>query len=110
VPQDRERSILICTRIGVDVDSLLGYVFPDESAPTACAADIMEPDLPATLMDDELTDLQPEPAVRVGKMHRVGLVRGKNSQGYRAYSPKGVGISLMAGSDGAAQFTRTYKV
>lgn len=110
VPQDRERSILICTRIGVDVDSLLGYVFPDESAPTACVADIMEPDLPATLMEDELTDLQPEPAIRVGKMHRVGFVRGKNSQGYRVYSPKGVGISLLAGSGGAAQFTGAYRV
>lgn len=110
VPQDRERSILICTRIGVDVDPLMGYLFPEESEPTTCVGDIMEPGLPATLMDDEITLQQPEPAARVGKMHRVGILRGKSSQGYRVYSPKGVGISLMAGSGGAAQFTGAYKV
>jgi DNA (cytosine-5)-methyltransferase 1 len=110
VPQDRKRSILVCTRIGVDVDPLMGYLFPEEARPTVCVADIMETGLPATLLDEELTDLHPEPAARVGKTHRVGLIRGKNSQGYRVYSTKGVGISLMAGSDGAAQFTGAYRV
>ena len=48
VAQSRERSILVCTRIGLDVDPIVGYLFPEEQEASACVADIMDADLPAT--------------------------------------------------------------
>lgn len=110
VPQDRERSILICSRVGLPVDDILGIVFPEENAPALCVEDIMEPGVPATIANAAIFKAKAEPTGRVGDMVRVGDIDGKTSQGYRVYSTKGIGPALMASSGGKARFTGGFKV
>jgi DNA (cytosine-5)-methyltransferase 1 len=110
VPQDRERSILICTRDGIPVDDILGVVFPEESEPTSCVEDIMDADLPATIPDSEIISLRPEPTAPVASLFKVGSIDGRTEQGYRVYSAKGIGATLTASGGGKARFTESYKV
>lgn len=110
VPQDRERSILICSRVELAVDELLGVLFPEEAAPTACVEDVFEPGLPATIPDTDIHRPSPEPVARVPGLHKVGSIDGKSSQGYRVYSPKGLGPALTASGGGRARFTGAFRV
>jgi len=110
VPQDRERSILICSRLELAVDELLGVMFPKEAAPTACVEDVLEPGLPPTIPGADIHKGSPEPARRVAGLHKVGSIDGKGSQGYRVYSTNGLGPALTASGGGRARFTGAFKV
>lgn len=110
VPQDRERSILICSRVGLDVDDILGVAFPEEAKPTACVEDVLEPDVPAAIPESALTDAVAEPEVPVGRLCKVASIDGRASQGYRVYSTKGLGPALTASGGGKARFTGAFRV
>ena len=108
--QDRERSVLVFTRVDLPVDALMGFLFPEEAAPTTCVEDIMESGVPVTISECQLTLNSIEPSERVGVPVRLGDIDGKKHQGYRCYSPKGIGIALMAGSGGKRRFSGAYRV
>ena len=111
VAQSRERSILVCTRIGLDVDPIVGYLFPEEQEPSACVADIMDADLPATIPEADITPHTEKRAARKGQRVKVGHIEGRNHQGYRVYCPQsGPGITLTASGGGRAQFSGAYRV
>jgi DNA (cytosine-5)-methyltransferase 1 len=111
VAQSRERSFLVCTRIGVNVDPILGYVFPEEQEPSATVADIMECDLPATILESEIVLNSEKRPRRSGLRQTVGLIGARNSQGYRVYCPQsGPGATLTASGGGRAAFTGAYRV
>ena len=110
VAQSRERSFIVATRIGLNVDDILGYLFPEEQQPTAVVGDVMDAGLPATIEAKRITPHAPAPAGRVGELAQVGRIDGKNCQGYRAYSPNGLGATLTATGGGAARFTGAYEV
>jgi len=111
VAQTRERSFLVCTRIGLDVDLILGYVFPEEQAPSATVAEIMDADLPATIADADIVLRTEEQPRRAGVRQTVGWIGGRHSQGYRVYSPQsGPGATLTASGGGRAAFTGAYRV
>lgn len=110
VAQSRERSFIVATRLGLNVDDILGYVFPEEQEPSAVVADIMDAGLPATIPAKRITPHAPAPAGRVGALAQVGLIDSKRCQGYRVYSPKGLGATLTASGGGAARFTGAYEV
>jgi DNA (cytosine-5)-methyltransferase 1 len=114
--QSRERSFIVATRIDLDVDSILGFVFPQETAPIACVADILESDVPATLDESQFVMSRPEPETRQGTLVEVGLLKKAGSdelcdaQGYRLYSPMGLGATLTASGGGRAACTGAYLV
>lgn len=110
VAQSRERSFIVATRLGLNVDDILGYVFPEEQEPTAAVEDAMDTGQPATIEAKRITEHAPAPAGRVGKRAKVGLIDSKGCQGYRVYSPKGLGATLTASGGGAARFTEAYEV
>ncbi len=110
VPQDRERSVLVFTRVGVPVDALMGFIFPEEAAPSVSVEDIMESGVPVTISESQLTLNADEPAERVGATVRLGDIDGKKHQGYRIYSTKGIGIALTASSGGKGRFSGAYRV
>lgn len=110
VPQDRERSILVFTRVGLHADPVMGYLFPEESEPSSCVEDILEKGVAATIPDSDIAFHKPEPCARVAAMARVGHIDGKKHQGYRVYSPKGLGATMTASGGGKAQFTEGYRV
>ena len=109
VPQERERAFLVCTRIGLDVDDLVGVLFPDEQASSACVEDILD-DEPATIAEADIVVHGNEQLARTGKRVLVGRVGGRNSQGYRVYSAKGLGPTLTASGGGRAPFSGAYRV
>jgi DNA (cytosine-5)-methyltransferase 1 len=110
VAQSRERSFIVATRIGLNVDDILGYIFPEEQQPTAVVGDVMDAGLPATIEAKRITPNAPAPAGRVGELAQVGRIDGKNCQGYRVYCPKGLAPSLTASGGGAARFTGAFEV
>lgn len=110
VPQSRERSFIVATRLGLPADEVLGYVFPQEQAPTATVEDILEPGIPATIADHEIELHTTEPTKRCGELIEVGLIDGKDCQGYRVYSPKGIGATMTASGGGRARCTGAYRV
>lgn len=110
VPQSRERSFIVATRLGLPADDVLGYVFPQEQAPTATVEDILEPGIPATIADSEIELHTKEPAERRTELVEVGLIDGKDCQGYRVYSPKGIGATMTASGGGRARCTGAYRV
>ena len=110
VAQSRERSFIVATRLGLNVDDILGYVFPEEQQPSAVVADIMDADLPTTIEAERITPHAAAPAGRVDELAQVGRIDGKNCQGYRVYSPKGLGATLTASGGGAARFSGAYEV
>lgn len=110
VAQSRERSFIVATRIGLNVDDILGYVFPEEQEPTAAVEDVMDAGQPATIEAKRITAHAPAPAGRVGKRAQVGRIDGKKCQGYRVYSPKGLGATITATGGGAAPFCSAYEL
>lgn len=110
VPQDRERSILVFTRADLGADPLVGFLFPEEAEPSSCVADILEKGVAATIPDADIVFDKAEPAGRIGGMARVGHIDGKKCQGYRVYSPWGIGATMTFSGGGKAQFSGAYRV
>lgn len=109
VAQSRERSFIVGTRLDLPVDDLMGYVFPTEKTPTACVADILENDVPATMDASQFVLHAAEPVKRSTTIETVGLMRtvktGEllDAQGYRLMSTWGLGATLAASSGGRAR-------
>ena len=116
VAQSRERSFIVATRLGLPVDDIMGYVFPVEQEPTATVEDILETNVPHTITDDQFTLHAELPTERRTTLAEVGLLKTvktqelRDAQGYRLYSPKGLGATLTASGGGRAACTGAYLV
>ena len=111
VPQRRERSVIVATRVGMDLDGLVGVLFPEERAATAKVADIMDAGVPATIAESEIEFRTGAPRGRASDLAQVGIIAGRNSQGYRVYDPtRGVGPTMTASGGGRARFSGAYRV
>ena len=116
VAQSRERSFIVATRLGLPVDDIMGYVFPTEQQPTAVVEDILEPNVPHTIEADQFVLHAELPTERCTAMAEVGLLKTVkkqvllDSQGYRLYSPKGLGATLTASGGGRATCTGAYLI
>jgi DNA (cytosine-5)-methyltransferase 1 len=109
LPQSRERVFLVATRIGVPTDGLMGYMFPREQAPSAVVNDIMDHHINADVEAARIHVRKMEPTGKQDCLVEVGRIDGRNSQGYRVYSAKGLGATLTAMSGGRGQ-TSVYAV
>jgi DNA (cytosine-5)-methyltransferase 1 len=116
VAQSRERSFIVGVRLDMPTDDILGYVFPTEQEPTAVVEDILEPNVPHTIADDQFVLHSELPTGRRTTIAEVGLLKSVksqqllDSQGYRLYSPKGLGATLTASGGGRASCTSAYLV
>ncbi len=108
VAQYRNRSFIVGIRHGEPVDELMGYIFPAESAPSAAVEDILDKSVPGDIAASRLTLHKAQPTTRVQKRARLGKIDGKGYQGYRIYSPKGLGATLTASGGGIARSTEAY--
>lgn len=109
-PLARERAFMVATRIGVAADPIIGFLFPREQTPTRAVEDILEDGLPATIPDSDITLHTAEPAKREARRVEVGHIAGRDRQGYRVYSTRGVGATLTASGGGRARCSGAYKV
>lgn len=116
VAQSRERSFIVATRVNMPMDDILGYIFPMEQAPTATVEDILEPGISHIIPDSDIVFDRDEPTERTSTLARVGLLKTvktgetRNCQGYRLYSPKGLGPSLTASGGGRGRFTGAFLI
>ena len=116
VAQSRERSFIVATRLDLPVDDILGYVFPEEQEPTAVVEDILEQDVEASIADDQFVLHSELPSQRQSALVEVGLLKTvktqqlRDAQGYRLYSPKGLGATLTASGGGRAACTGAFLV
>jgi DNA (cytosine-5)-methyltransferase 1 len=116
VAQSRERSFIVATRHGLPVDDILGYVFPQEQQPTACVADILESNVPATMDGSQFVVSRAEPKTRQTSLTEVGLMRKVKTgeladhQGYRLYSTMATGPTLTASGGGRAPRTGAFLI
>lgn len=110
VAQSRERSFIVGTRLGLEVDDILGFAFPVEQAPTAAVEDILESGIAHSIDASRIELTHAAPTARVAKRARVGRIDGKHHQGNRVYSPKGLGATLTASGGGAARFSEAYLI
>ena len=85
-------------------------MFPEESEPSAVVEDIMDSRLPATIPSRDIVSSAPASAGRHKRLVKVGEIDGRNSQGYRVYSPKGLGPTLTTSGGGKARFSGAYAV
>lgn len=110
VAQSRERSFIVGTRLGLEVDDILGFAFPVEQAPTAVVEDILEPGIAHSIDASRIELTHPEPKTRAGQRARIGRIDGKHHQGNRVYSSKGLGPTLTASGGGAARYSEAYLI
>ena len=118
VPQFRNRSFIVATRVGLPVDDVLGYVFPKAKTPTARVKDIIEPNVPGHIGAEEIVFKAPSKAaikkrgteVAAGRRMTVGYIGGSKSQGYRVMSIDGIGATMTATGGGRAPCTGAYLI
>lgn len=107
--QSRERAFIVATRIGIPTDDILGYIFPAEKAPTVTVKDIMDEHIQGDVSPARLHVLRAEPTAKQDCLIEVARIDGRNSQGYRVYSPMGIAATLTAMSGGRGQ-TSVYSI
>ncbi len=115
VPQSRRRTVMVATRGDVNVDEILGVMFPKAVPHTTTVEDILQ----SFASDDQhLGRIDVSEVVWKTKLRRshrglkqIGCIGGKTSQGYRVYDPKApVGPTILASSGGRARCTNAYLI
>jgi len=109
VPQQRERLFIVAIRLDCYHASGKPYVFPAGATPTRVVQDILESNV---TRDQCKSPMQAKKSAHPDKTRPilVGLIKGKNSQGYRVYSTEGQGITLCAASGGPGRNTGLYEI
>jgi len=110
LPQVRKRLYLVCIHDRVLASRTTPYVFPKGMDASAVVEDILEADHGVEPCDRPVKRTKPDPVRKSLKIEVVGLVDGKNSQGYRVASPRGKGFTLCANSGGVGAKTGLYLV
>ena len=115
VPQSRRRTVMVATRGDVNVDEILGVMFPKAVPHTTTVEDILQ----THVADDQhLGRIDVSEVVWKTKLRKssrglkqIGCIGGKTSQGYRVYDPSApVGPTILATSGGRARCTNAYLI
>jgi DNA (cytosine-5)-methyltransferase 1 len=107
VPQQRERLFMV----GVRLDLAAGttpFLFPEGMDDAKVVQDILEPRITKGRCTTKMNRMRATPKAK--RPILAGLIDGRNTQGYRVYSPKGRGITLCAQSGGPGGQTGLYLV
>lgn len=108
LPQKRERIFVVARRLDRAAAND-PFIFPEGSDVPSVVEDILEKGVKAAELPAPMKKVDGGP-VRGDRMNLVGLVGGKNMQGYRVYSTKGKGATLCAASGGPGRQTALYLV
>ena len=115
LPQSRRRTIMIATRGNVNVDEIVGVMFPKALPHTTTVEDILQPHVAD---DQHLGRIDFSEVVWKTKLRKssrglkqIGCIGGKPGQGYRVYEPKApVGPTITATGGGRARCTNAYLI
>lgn len=114
VPQSRIRTIMIATRGDVNVDEILGFVFPKGQPREATVEDILQPHVTD---DQHLGQIEASEVMWHTKkrgshrgLNELGRINGMKHQGYRVYDPKAIGPTMTASGGGRAPCTGAYSI
>ena len=115
LPQSRRRTIMIATRGNVNVDDIVGVMFPKTLPHTTTVEDILQPHVADHQHLGRIAFSEVVWKTKFRKSHRglklIGCIGGKTSQGYRVYDPKApVGPTILATSGGRARCTNAYLI
>lgn len=108
VPQQRKRLFIVAHRIDLFRPQGNPFGFPVGTDPSKVVADILEDGITAGQCEAKMTTL-PAKGKDSGLIV-VGLIGGKDKQGYRVMSPDGKGVTLCANSGGPGAKTGLYRV
>ena len=115
LPQSRRRTIMIATRGDVNVDEIVGVMFPKAVPHTTTVEDILQPHVADDQHLGRIAFSEVVWKTKLRKSHRglkqIGCIDGKPGQGYRVYDPKAsVGPTILATSGGRARCTNAYLI
>ena len=108
--QNRLRLFIVGIHDSVLANRTTPFEFPRGTDASVVVADILEKDVVADVCAKPMVETQPNPKVRSEKIEVVGLIDGKNNQGYRVGSTYGKGFTLCANSGGPGSKTGLYLV
>jgi DNA (cytosine-5)-methyltransferase 1 len=108
VPQQRERVFVVAQRLDLFCPQGKPFAFPAGTDSSKVVADILEKRITADRCKASMTPATTKRrSARTGQTV-VGLIGGKNNQGYRVMSPNGKGATLCANSGGPGAKTGLY--
>lgn len=110
VPQQRERLFMVAQRLDCCQPHGAPFVFPAGHDASRTMADILEADASIEACTAKMVPEQHAHGIDPARGNVVGLIDGKNMQGYRVYSTQGKGITLCASSGGPGRQTGLYLV
>lgn len=110
VPQQRERLFMVAQRLDCCLPHRAPFVFPAGHDASRTMADILEVDASIDACTAKMVPEQSAHGADPARGNVVGLIDGKNIQGYRVYSTEGKGITLCASSGGPGRQTGLYLV
>lgn len=110
LPQMRERLFLVCAHESVLMNRVTPFRFPRGGDATRVVADILERSANVAPCGRDMERLRPTPQGRSTRIETVGLIEGRDSQGYRVASARGKGFTLCANSGGLGRNSGSYLV
>lgn len=110
LPQMRERLFLVCAHESVLMNRVTPFQFPSGGDATRVVADILERSANVAPCSRGMERLRRTPQGRSTRIETVGLIEGRDSQGYRVASARGKGFTLCANSGGLGRNSGSYLV
>lgn len=108
--QSRKRLFMVCVHHSAMLSHNALFKFPRGADATCVVADILERKSIPPPVSRAMTRLRPGPAHRSDRIETVGLINGRNQQGYRVASTMGKGYTVCASSGGVGGKTGLYLV
>ncbi len=108
--QNRRRMFIVGIHDSVLTNRTPSFEFPHGTDASVVVADILECADASEQCEQPMVRQKANPKARSSAIEVVGLIDGKNNQGYRVASPKGKGFTLCANSGGPGSKTGLYLV
>ena len=108
--QNRRRMFIVGIHDRVLASRTTPFEFPRGTDASVVVADILGIAPATEQCQQPMVRQKANPTVRSNRIEVVGLIDGKNCQGYRVASPKGKGFTLCANSGGPGSKTGLYLV
>lgn len=110
VAQNRLRMFIVGIHDRVLANRTTPFVFPRGTNASVVVADILGTAPATEQCTQPMVRQKANPTARSNRIEVVGLIDGKDCQGYRVASPKGKGFTLCANSGGPGAKTGLYLV
>ncbi len=108
--QNRRRMFIVGIHDSVLANRTTPFEFPKGTDASVVVADILGTAPATEQCQQPMERKQANPTARSNRIEVVGLIDGKDCQGYRVASPKGKGFTLCANSGGPGSKTGLYMV